>query len=135
MPNLSKKEYLVQCNENLSTEPFKIFDLFKFKIKFNSNERKSFVIVIDLGGKMKQFENWDKWLKELKTEFKIDTQKMEEGRNLFGVKLPFLSKVISQELEVKEHDVSVDNELGLIVADEEEVPSLPQDVNAHNGQN
>ena len=57
IPNLSEKEYLVQCNENLSTEPFKIFDLFKFKIKFNSNERKSFVIVIDLGGKMKQFEN------------------------------------------------------------------------------
>ena len=68
----------------------------------------------------------------MKTECKIDTQNLEGRRKLFGVKLPFLPKVISQEPADEKQDVDVRNRVKLIVAKKDEIPTLPQNVDVQN---
>ena len=59
MSKLGDGEYLVQCNHGVPKEPYKIFQMLKFREIFKSKERKSFNISIALVGKMNRPESWE----------------------------------------------------------------------------
>ena len=49
---LSKKDFVVQCHETLSVEPFKIFQALHFNERFNHGGRVKFLVKIIYVGKM-----------------------------------------------------------------------------------
>ena len=59
MPSLSDKEYLVKTNAGVPKEPYKLFQMLKFRETFDSKERKTFNIHIVLVGKMTKRESWE----------------------------------------------------------------------------
>ena len=59
MPGLGDKDFLVQTNAGVHKEPYKLFQMLKFRETFDSKERKTFNIRIVLAGKMTKREGWE----------------------------------------------------------------------------
>ena len=107
MPELNKKEYVVQCNKKISKDPFKLFQLFNFKTSYKPKVRISFSISISFGAKMVKIESWEDWFKSIRSDCKMDEQSREMRRNLFGSRPPLMPTVISQD--VVEHNINLVN--------------------------
>lgn len=138
MPVLNNKEYVLKCNQSISKEPFKVFEIMNFVKNFNPEQRKYYAIEIRLVGKMEKPINWEIWLNGIKKDYIVDKSRAEVSRRLFRERMPLMPRVVSQEKNKDSNDknAEVHNNSDLNACDPEFSPierfSLRNDLSKKN---